>query len=200
MTCIPPAGNYHFNVVIFVFLFKNSGLKCSARPNYAAMKPKDVIRRPKVVTKPGEWKVVTGKAKMPAGAFPLSRSFSVQLGRGWHWRVDHLAGGGTSLRILISFNLDIEQYRAWLAMPRGDANVIVAQLEFHGDHPGWHCHVACCDLEDVEVGQGRPRSAARIPGSSCKHRRQTFDMTESAALARAFNFFRVTGTPEGAMI
>jgi len=164
------------------------------------MKPKDLVRLPKVVTEKGSWKVVTGKAKMPATAFPLSKNFSLQLGRNYHWRVDAAQADGLNFRILTAYQPDLEEYRAWLAIPRGSAHAVVAQLEFHGTHPGWHCHIACCDLDEVEAGQGHPRSAMRLPGGNNKHRRKEFDMTDSSALAKAFNFFSVTGAPEGAMV
>jgi hypothetical protein len=164
------------------------------------MKPKDLLRLPKVVAQAGTWKVVTGRAKMPGTAFPLSRRFSLQLGRNWHWRVDGLEDGNLIYRLLTAYNLELEEYRAWLSTARGDSQVIVAQLEFHGTHPGWHCHIACCPLADVEPGQGHPRSAARFPGGTSEHRRQAFDMSESSALSAVFNFFRVVGAPEGSML
>jgi hypothetical protein len=164
------------------------------------MKPKDVLRLPKSVSEKGAWKVVTGRSKMPSTAFPLSKNFSVQLGRNWHWRVDVVTAAGTSYRLLTAFNPELEEYRSWLTVPRGGVHVMVAQLEFHGTHPGWHCHVACLDLEEVEPGQGHPRNAIRFPNGNSMHRRQNFDVTESSALAKAFNFFGVTATPEDPMI
>jgi hypothetical protein len=83
------------------------------------MKPKAVLRVPKVVAEAGAWKVVTGKAKMPGTAFPLSRNFSVQLGRNWHWRVDEVNDGETTYRVLTAFSSDLEEFRAWLTAPRG---------------------------------------------------------------------------------
>jgi hypothetical protein len=165
-----------------------------------SMRPKDLVRLPKVVIEAGSWKVVTGRAKMPTTAFPLSKNFSVQLGRNYHWRVDVVRARDVDYRILTAYQPDFEEYRSWLAVPRGNAHTVVAQLEFHGTHPGWHCHIACCDVDDVEVGQGHPRSAMRFPGGNNKHRRLNFDMTDSVALAKAFNFFSVTGAPEGAMV
>lgn len=164
------------------------------------MKPKDIIRLPKTVTETGSWKVITGKAKMPGTAFPLSRNFSVQLGRNWHWRVDAVSASGVEYRLLTAFHPETEEYRAWLAAPRGAAHVMVGQLEYHGTHPGWHCHVACCDLDEIENGQAHPRSAVRFPNGTSRHRRTVFDMSESDALSTAFNFFRVTGTPEGDLL
>jgi hypothetical protein len=164
------------------------------------MKPKDLLRLPKVVTKAGEWKVITGRSQMPSSAFPLSKSYAVKLGRNWHWRVDAVQACEVDYRVLTAFNLEIEEYRAWLSMAFGDAYVIVAQLEFHGTHPGWHSHIACCDIDDVEPGRGHPRAARRFPNGNNRHRRQAFDVTESSALSAAFNFFRVTGTPGGSML
>jgi hypothetical protein len=111
-----------------------------------------------------------------------------------------VSAGDIAFRLLTAFHSETEEYRAWLSVPRGAAHVIVAQLEFHGTHPGWHCHVACCDLDEVEAGQAHPRRAMRLPDGNTWHRRQGFDVTESSALARAFKFFHVTGTPEGALI
>lgn len=164
------------------------------------MKPTDLIRLPKAVVEAGDWKVVTGKAKMPKSAFPLSRSYGVVLGRNWHWRVDVLEAGGASFRLLTAYHADTLEYRAWLSMPAGPDHVIVGQLEFHGSHPGWHCHVACCDLREIEAGQAHPRIAARLPGGNRPHRRLEFDVTDSTALSTAFNFFRVTGTPKDALL
>jgi hypothetical protein len=164
------------------------------------MKPKHLLHLPKVVSQAGAWKVVTSKARMPSGAFRLSKRHGLELGRNWHWRVDVVEDGTLIYRLLTAFNLDHVEFRAWLSTASGDDNVIVAQLEFHGDHPGWHCHIACCDLEDVEAGQSHPRSAYRFPGGNSKHRRLAFDLTESSALSTAFNFFRITGTPEGSFI
>src|SRR5207302_7564951 len=102
---------------------------------------------PKTVTKPGAWKLVTGKGgRMPATAFALARRRAIVLPRGYHWRVDELDAKGAPLHLLTAFNPRIEQFRSWLAWPRDRALVVIARYEFHGTHPGWHCHSACCDI------------------------------------------------------
>jgi hypothetical protein len=164
------------------------------------MRPRDLIRIRKVVSKAGDWKVVTGKSGMTAASFPISKSYGVLLGRNWHWRSDAVEGNGMAFRILTAFHPGKEEYKACMVVPRGNQHVVVASLEFHGDHPGWHCHLPCCDLDDVEAGQGHPRSANRLPAAVGNHRRMGFGMTESAALAKSFEFFRVTGTPKGHLI
>lgn len=128
------------------------------------MTPRTLVRIKKSVVKPGEWKVVTGKTVMPKTAFPLSRRDGFKLGRGWHWRVDSLEITGHRLRLLTAFHQDKEEFLAWLSTPRGESHVIVAQLEFHGDHPGWHCHAACCKIDDIEAGNSRPRKCVEFPG------------------------------------
>jgi hypothetical protein len=138
---------------------------------------------------------------MPATAFPLTKNYPLQLGRNWHWRVDIAqAAGVLACSILTAYQPDLQEYRAWLAIPQDSVLTILAQLEFHGTHPGWHCHIACCDVADVEAGQTHPRSAVRFPGGNNKHRRLGFDVTDSSALAKAFNFFAVTGTPPEALV
>jgi hypothetical protein len=162
--------------------------------------PRTFVRIKKLVVKPGEWKVVTRKAGMPKTTFPLSRRDGIQLGRGWHWRVDSLEITDHPLRLLTAFHQDKEEFRAWLSTPRGQSHVILAQLEFHGDHPGWHCHAACCAIDEIEAGDSRPRKCVRIPRHERPHRDITFAMSESSALARAYKFFRVTGTPKDALL
>jgi hypothetical protein len=165
------------------------------------MKPKAVLVRAKVVTGPGTWKVITGKGgRMSAYAFPLSKGHSVDLGRNYHWRVDVVQGGGQMFKVLTAFNPEIEEYRSWLAMVQGDSLVVLAQLEFHGTHPGWHCHVSCGEIEEIQPGQTRPRTARRFPGGNSTHRRTAYDVTESSALVMAFEFFNITGAPEGTLI
>jgi hypothetical protein len=168
--------------------------------DHRLVRGREAIKVKKTVVETGGWKVVTGKAKMSGSAFPIARSNRIQLGRNWHWRVDTATADGVSYRLLTAFNADLQEYRAWLTTPRGDSHLVVGQLEFHGSHPGWHCHVICGELDDAEAGQSHSRFATRLPDGGNRHRRQSFDMTESRALELAFNFFRITGTPDGAMI
>jgi hypothetical protein len=163
--------------------------------------PRQVIRIRKTVIEPaGSWKVVTGRGgKMAASDFALSRRGSMGLGRGWHWRVDSLDANGTELRLLTTFNPRIEEFRSWLGYPKEGMLVIVARLEFHGSHPGWHCHSACCDVAEIEPGQPLHRQTVRIPAADQRHRKLEFVRHEAAALA-AFRLYRVTGTPAGRLI
>jgi hypothetical protein len=135
---------------------------------------------------------------MRSGDFQLSRRASIILPRGWHWRVDMLDARGTALQLLTAYNPRIEDFRAWLGWRKTDGLlVIIARLEFHGTHPGWHCHSACCDISEIEPGQPLHRQFVRLPKADHRHRKTTFGLTEASALAAAFGFYRLTGTPEG---
>lgn len=138
---------------------------------------------------------------MPTNAYPLARRTGIVLGRGWHWRVDTLDAKGTALQLLTAFYPPKEEFRSWLGWRRHDGLVvIIARYEFHGTHPGWHCHCACCDVADIEPAQPLHRQFIRLPKAESRHRRNEFDITEGSALAQAFRFYRVTGTPEGMLL
>jgi hypothetical protein len=156
------------------------------------MRSRDIVRLPKTVTKAGSWKVTTGTAKMPPGAFPLSRRSSYRLSRGYHWRVDELEGGGMVFRLLTAFNTDKSEFEAILGTPVPGGLRVIARLEFHGTHPGWHCHATCRhDHEDVPIGEQSPRMFERAPVAAGRHRRQAFVRTETEAEQKAFRFFSV---------
>lgn len=137
---------------------------------------------------------------MPATAFQVARRAAIVLGRGYHWRGDILDARGTALELLTAFNPRIEEFHSWLGWRREGVVVIIARYEFHGTHPGWHCHSACCDISEIDPAQPRHRQFVRLPSGEKRHRRMLFDLTEASALAAAFRFYRVTGTPEGMLV
>lgn len=134
-------------------------------------------------------------------AFAFGSRKPFQLGNRWWWRVDHLDCGGVEGRLLIAYNLEKENYLAWLAVERGDQRVIAACLEFHGDHPGWHYHTLCGDLGDLQAGVTRQRNEGiRIPGKSRYHRRTKYDMGPQEAVNRAYKAFNVGVRGEGELL
>lgn len=139
---------------------------------------------------------------MATTAFPLSRRGSIVLGRGWHWRVDvlHAEGSSVPLQLLTAFNPRIEEFRSLLGWPNDGLLVIVARFEYHGTHPGWHCHSACCDIAEIAPAQPMHRQFIRVPKAESVHRKMTFDLTEATALVAAFRFYRITGKPEGMFV
>jgi hypothetical protein len=53
----------------------------------------------------------TGRSKMQGTAFPLSKNFSVQLGRNWRWRVDVVRAGGVDPPTLFFARRSVRQWR-----------------------------------------------------------------------------------------
>ena len=167
------------------------------------MKVREVVRRPKKLIEQGAWKVVTGSGgKMTRSSFPISRGGPVIFGRHWHWRIDKIACDVSHYRLLTAYDPRTEEYLSWLAVLDGDTTVLVARYEFHGTHPGWHCHAPCEEISLTEtIGALDYRGADRFPGGNNMHRRRAFGITsEQHALFASFTFFNVETKPEGAMI
>jgi len=160
------------------------------------VRPRDLILKPKTVTKAGEWK--TGK--MARTAFPLSRTRNIQLGVRWTWRVDILDIDGVEGRLLTAFEPSKQGFLGWLSYQRGDSYIVIARLEFHGSEPGLHCHASCDDLGTLSVAIVKPPGTRRVPKYGTRHRRMTCEITEQSALVRSFGFFNVTGASEDSMI
>lgn len=158
------------------------------------MKARAAIGTVKRVADKGEWKLITGTSKMPKNAFPIGTNSPVVFARNWNWRVDRLEGGaGETYRLLTAFNGHKEEYRAWLAIDYGKNATLLARYEFHGSHPGWHCHAPCDDIGVSDPGALRTRGCSRLPAAKGFHRSQEFDTTsKERALARSFSFYRVS--------
>lgn len=134
-------------------------------------------------------------------AFDFGGRKPFQLGSRWHWRVDHLDCGGVSARLLIAYRLESENYLAWLSIERGPEHVIVACLEFHGDHPGWHYHTRCGELSELQSGvQRQRREGTRLPGNYRYHRQTEYGMGPQEAINRAYKAFNVGVGQEGDLL
>jgi hypothetical protein len=152
----------------------------------------------KVVSDWGKWQ--TGG--MPQTAFPLSkrRGRAYRIGSSYKWRVIQFTALGETCRVLVLYNAAKEQYRATLAIERDRDMIVIASLEFHGTHPGWHLHGACGDIDSHPMGSMRGPLQRRVPGSRTTHRRHDFNVTnEGTALDAAAKFFRLHKT-EGELI
>jgi hypothetical protein len=157
------------------------------------LRGQDIRSADKVISDWGKWQV----GSMPPAAFPLSkrRGRSLRVGSSYKWRVILFSACGESCRLLIVYNADKEQYRATLAIERDRDMIVIASLEFHGTHPGWHLHGACGDIEKLPLGSMRGPLQRRFPGPRTTHRRHHFAATsEGAALDVAAKFFRLHKT------
>jgi hypothetical protein len=150
------------------------------------MRLKALIRAPKHSVDVGTWSL----GKMPASAFPLSRSGkSMRLGGSWEWRIVKFQSDGGRYRLLIAINLAKEQYHATLGCEYAKDMKVLATYEFHGTHPGWHVHSACGDISNVPIGRYTGEWKTRIPRGRGLHRRQDFNVTRENALSIACAFF-----------
>src|SRR5436190_379977 len=131
------------------------------------MRARDLVLKPKVVTKPGEWSV----AKMSQTAFPLTSGKGLRLGAKWSWRVDVLSCGDFECHLLTAIEISKEAFMACLTYKRGNAHVVVSRLEYHGHEPGLHCHASCEQLHEHAAGIMKPFGVKRFPKYGAKHRR-----------------------------
>lgn len=105
-------------------------------------------KSPKSNVNLGAWKL----GKMPRSAFPMSGRRAYTLGARWTWRVVTFDADQRSLRLLVAFRTDKEQYRATAGVANDGDTTIVASVEFHGTHPGWHVHYPSKPVADVPSG------------------------------------------------
>ena len=89
---------------------------------------------------------------MPKAAFPLSKNSSFRLGTGWDWCVHVVDCAGQAMRLLIAFNAGKQEYLAWLAIDTGNDLGLIARLEYHASHLGWHVHLKPNDLAKLSYG------------------------------------------------
>jgi hypothetical protein len=142
------------------------------------------IRERKTLVESGKWH----GGKMPQTAFPLSKSHTYYLGSGWRWTVVKVAASNRAFRLLVAYEPAKAQYQAWLALEAGSDQALLARLEYHPTHRGWHCHVKKGLLKEVPVGivkQPRTREGVRLCNDD-----SPFNVTEVDALGiacRAFN-------------
>lgn len=147
------------------------------------MKTIRAIRGQKELIESGGWQ----SGKMPRTCFPLSKNKSFTLGAGWDWRVFTLQSGSDVFRLLVAFRSDKEQYLAWLGLKDGDDQALLARLEFHPSHHGWHCHIKPSPTDLVTRGVVKqPREKTRLCNGSDK-----FGVTKLDAAAIAFRIFNV---------
>jgi hypothetical protein len=162
------------------------------------------VRTPKTITQAGNWRcgALDPKGKMGKDQFPLAKGRSFQLGNQWHWRVDHWSAGTANGRLLIAYHLGKGNYLAWASLERGPKEfAVIACLEFHGDHDGWHIHSGPAPIDEFATGCTRQRILGiRNPRKGGYHRPRRaidgtvidgFGMSPITAQNVAYRAFRV---------
>ena len=165
---------------------------------------KDFVRAHKTVTGLGAW---TDKrmTKNPS-KFPLWRPKGTKLGSAWRWRVVEFSvldvtSALRTGRMLVAYRLDKQEFLSYVGVDEltGNGTLVIACLEFHGTHAGWHLHAACASHDRGCVGRVRHAAMRRLPGGGRHHRQTTFVIDDDAALRRAaetFNFDELTSAPQ----
>lgn len=151
------------------------------------------IRIRKTINGGGNWN--RGK-KMPRRAFPLSRSRSYALGPSWDWCVYELSANGQKFNLLVALDAVKQQYLAWLGFQDQHDLVVLARLEYHPDHRGWHCHTKKGLVADAARGVVK-ESHRRERVVLCGHD-EGFTVSQIDAIGLAFRVFNVDGAgPDG---
>lgn len=131
---------------------------------------------------------------MPRHAFPLSRSHSYPLGSGFDWCVCEAIAGADAYRLLVAFDPAKAQYRAWLGLICGHDTKLLARLEYHPDHKGWHVHAKIGPVAEVVRGIVKePRNRDRSRG--CPNAPASYNVSQVDALSIAFHAFNVSTIP-----
>ncbi len=154
----------------------------------------DIILAAKRIKSDGQW----ASGVMPRTAFPLSKSGNkaYKLGNR-RWRVVTFDACGVGCRLLINYHPMLSQYQAILGVEVGGDTKVLAFLEHHPTHKGWHAHICCDEIKDVPVGIKRgpwfrsmdvPDVWYRIPDS------------DEAAFNCAASYFGLDRREEGGLV
>lgn len=157
------------------------------------MRASRTIRVEKAIVKAGHWK----DGRMPSNAFPMRRGKGYRLAGSWRWVVHTLEGDGSTYRLLIGYDLAKAQFQSWLGLADGNDSALLARLEFHDSHGGWHCHWKAGETDTIVRGIVRGGSVDRA--RKCGGNARQFNDSDATALAfRVFNV--VSGVPAGNLI
>ncbi len=130
--------------------------------------------------------------------FPLSKAKSFKLGSNWHWRVVALTIGDSKCRLLLSLHPTKQTARVMLGREVGQDMLVLARLESHASHSGWHVH-ADCDMGSKVPGRTRSTDEQRVPGRGKFIKEVDSLITCDDVTARAFKTFMLhkASTPDG---
>lgn len=121
-----------------------------------------------------------------------------RLAGSWRWSVHTLEANGDTYRLLVAYDVAKAQFASWLGLAEGAHNsALLARLEFHDTHGGWHCHWKLGDRDSVVRGIVRGGPADRT--KKCKGDARQFN--DDSATSLAFKIFNVVShVPEGRLL
>jgi hypothetical protein len=154
-----------------------------------------IILAKKVISAPGQWQ----SGKMPRTAFPLSKSKAkaYRLGNR-RWRALSFTADGNLFRLLVSYSYDLGQFQAMLGMDDGGDTKLLARLERHPTHAGWHMHVTC-DSDDAPPGIKAGPWVRCLHGKLQRKYKRDVPQTDAAAFQMAVSVFRLDRTEGGGL-
>ena len=133
---------------------------------------------------------------MPRTQFPLSKG-SFRVRSDYNWSVSTFDCLGQTFRLLIFYRIDKQEYGAFLGLIDDKDTRVLARLEFHASHGGWHIHTNC-ETDQTPGGRTGGNAYIRIPKSHDEDRRSDFDITDDAkALYIAAKAFGLAGDNTG---
>jgi hypothetical protein len=145
----------------------------------------------KAITDAGLW----SDKKMPKSGsrFPLRGSKGVHLGIGFRWRIVELEVNGRQFRLLVAYDPAKQNFSAYLALCGTSSCLVLARLEYHSTHPGWHVHACCESSEARQWGRVGYPEMNRIPANARSQRNIDFCADDDDAITIAAKHFRIPG-------
>jgi hypothetical protein len=155
------------------------------------MKALAAVRTRKVFVDASPWH----NGSVSNAAFPLSHKGKLRMGKAWNWCVHTVADADRQYRILVAFDPTKNQYWAWLGAAFGHDQALIARVELHSSHDGWHCHWKTGPIAEV------PRGAVKASGKKELRRgcgEHQLTVTKNNACGLAYQLFNVD-PPSGAL-
>ena len=149
------------------------------------------LRTKKVLVRSGTW----AYGNVTKSEFPLSHVTKLKLSKAWQWCVHTVADADRQYRVLVAIEPGKKQYWAWLGAVFGDDQAVIARVEFHHSHDGWHCHWKTGELTDVPRGAVKAGSA-REKRKDCSG--DAMSLSRADAFGVAYRVFNVT-PPSGGL-
>ena len=151
------------------------------------MEFKKFLKAEKTVIDQGKW--ITGKPHKKL--LELSKG-KLSIGSQWIVRKIEIKIKEQCFQIIICIHEAKENYVAHLASKIGNDNLVIASLENHGTHPGWHLHVNCDGSGGYNnIGRIHYPSQRRIPHGKGFHRKRSLPIKQSAGLEAVTTFFHI---------
>jgi hypothetical protein len=157
----------------------------------------EFIRSDKSILFLGAW----GEDKIRTKDFPLSRGKgkTFPLTRRYRWRVSILQACSRKFRLMVAYHTQLPEFLAVLAEDLSGDSRVLARLEFHQSHDGWHLHPFCDDSDLATAGIVKPLGTIRLPKQGANHRNRTLlgsgdKMNDACADKIVADFFRIPDT------